>query len=126
MTRTQSDPRAYFRVLWRWKLLFLFFLIATPAIAYALTSREPKVYQSSLLLQEGALPVDTSLVSSANGAAPAPAAATNPIILGGEARVIETPAVAKLAAPHLKPVPSNPNSLLKHITATPDSKTCPP
>jgi capsular exopolysaccharide synthesis family protein len=123
MTITQPDPRTYLKVFWRWKLLFLLCVIAVPGAAYLITSRQAKVYESSVLLQEGALPVDTSLLASSSGSTPAPAGATNPIILAGEARVIETPAVARLAATHLNPAPSDPNSLLKHITATPDTKT---
>jgi capsular exopolysaccharide synthesis family protein len=123
MNITPHDPRAYLKVFWRWKWLFLACVIAVPGIAYLITSRQTKVYQSSVLIQEGALPVDTSLFpSSTSGAAPA-GTASSPVVLGGEARVIETPAVADLAAPHLKPAPSNPSMLLNHITATPNTKT---
>ena len=106
---------------WRWKLLFLVFLLGAPAIAYALVSREHPVYQSSLLLQEGALPVDTSLFTS--GGAPEPATTPTPQTLAGQARVIETPAVSKLAARHLSPPPSHPGALYHDITATGDGNT---
>jgi len=75
------------------------------------------------LISEGALPVDTSLFPSSNSNSAPSGSASSPVVLGGEARVIETPAVAALAAPHLHPAPSNPSTLLRHINATPNTKT---
>jgi capsular exopolysaccharide synthesis family protein len=116
-----SDPQTYLKLLWRWRLLFLTFLVGAPAIAYLVASSERKVYQSSALLQEGVLPVDTSLFT-AEGAS-APSATPNGETLSGQARVIETPPVAQLAAARLKPAPSDPRSLLGDITATPNTET---
>jgi capsular exopolysaccharide synthesis family protein len=121
MNTGQTDPRTYAKVFWRWKLLFLVFLIGAPGVAYAIVSRQTKVYQSSLLLQEDSLAVDTSLFTS--GAAPAPSSGTNSETLSGEARVIETTAVARLAARHLKPAPQYARSLLANITSTADTDT---
>jgi len=121
MNIVQSDPRTYLKVIWRRKLLFLVFLVAVPGIAYFITSREQKVYQSSVLLQEGALPVDTSLFTS--GTAPAPNATPDPQTLGGEARVIETTAVARLAARQLPPRALKAVTLLSSVTATADPST---
>jgi capsular exopolysaccharide synthesis family protein len=115
-----SDPRAYLKVLWRWKLVFLAFLIGVPLIAYLLTSREQKVFQSSVLVQENALPVDTSLFTSEG--APAPSSTSGAETLSGQARVIETPAVARLVARRLTP-PSGPGALGGAITATADTET---
>lgn len=121
MNIAQVDPRGYIRILWRWKLLFVAFLIGVPAVVYAVVSRETKVYQASVLLQEDALPVDTALVTQ--GGAAAPSSQPNAETLGGQARVIETPAVARLAATHLHPRPSNPSTLLGNISATGDQNT---
>lgn len=63
--------------------------------------------------------MDTSLFTP--GGAPSPSATSNAETLSGEARVIETAAVARLAGRHLKPRPSNP--LLSDITATADTET---
>lgn len=121
MSGGQADLRAYARMFWRWKLLFLAIVIVIPLGAYLLVSRETPVYQSSLLLEENPLPVDTSLFTS--GAAPLPAAATQSETLYGQARVIETPAVARLAAARLHPRPAQSSSLLSAITATADPTT---
>jgi capsular exopolysaccharide synthesis family protein len=115
-----SDPRAYLKVLWRWKLVFLAFLIGVPLIAYLLTSREQKVFQSSVLVQENALPVDTSLFTSEG--APAPSASPGGETLSGQARVIETPAVARIAAKRIRP-PASPAALQGAITATANTET---
>jgi capsular exopolysaccharide synthesis family protein len=116
-----SDPQRYLKVLLRWKLLFLAVLIGIPAIALVVVSRERNVYQSSALLQEDPLPVDTSLFTSESAGSPSatPSAET----LSGEARVIETPTVAELAAARLKPAPASSRSLLKDVTATANAET---
>jgi capsular exopolysaccharide synthesis family protein len=119
---TEPDPRSYLKLLWRWKFLFLAFVIVIPVGVYLITSREKKVYQSSLLLEENALPVDTSILPAGTSSAPS-SAPPNAEELGREARVIETPAVATLAATHLTPAPADPSALLASINATPDTKT---
>lgn len=121
MTTSQSNPRSYLRLLWRWKFLFAVFVIAAPAIAYVITSREPKVYQSTALLQENPLPVDNTVLSASGGGS-AGGGVPNAVALGGEARIIETPVVAKLAARYLKNAPPNPDTLIKYVTAAPDTK----
>jgi capsular exopolysaccharide synthesis family protein len=115
-----SDPRAYLKVLWRWKLVFLAFLIGVPLIAYLLTSREQKVFQSSVLVQENALPVNTSLLTSEGASASSSTA--NAETLSGQARVIETPAAARLAAKHMM-LPPSPSALVSVITATANTET---
>jgi polysaccharide biosynthesis transport protein len=116
----RSDPHVYAKALLRWKLLFLAFLIGVPGIAYLVTSREQKVFQSSVLVQEDALPVDTSLFTTEG--APAPSSSPGAETLSGQARVIETPAVARLAAKHLTP-PGGPTALQGAIAATADTET---
>ena len=116
-----ADPGAYIRIFWRWKFLFLAFVVLVPLIAYFVVSRQAKVYRSSVLVQEGALPVDTSLFSS--GGAPAPGIAPNAETLAGDARIIETPGVARLAAAFMKPPTSDVNLLLGSISASADTTT---
>lgn len=118
MNGEQSDPRTYLKTLWRWKALFLAFLIGVPLVAYLVTSREQKVYQSSVLVQEDALPVDSSLFSAEG--APAPSSQPSGETLSGEARVIETPAVARIAARHMTPRGA---PLRGSITATANTET---
>lgn len=121
MSAEHADFRSYLKTLWRWKLLFLAFVVLAPAIAYVVASREPYVYQSSVLLQEDALPVSSALFTGEGAAAPSstPEAET----LTGQARVIETPAVARLAARHLSPAPPEPSALLGDIKATAEPET---
>ena len=121
MNLVPDDPRAYLKILWRWKFLFLAFVIGAPVVAYAVSSSQAKVYQSSVLVQENTLPVDTSLFAS--GTTPSPSTAPDAETLGGEARVIETTGVAKLAAAHLNPVPADLDNLLANVTATADPTT---
>ena len=116
MNIEQSDPRTYIKALWRWKYLFLAFLIVVPLLAYLVTSRQHPVYQSSVLVQEEALPVDTSLFTSEG--APAPSSSPGGETLSGQARVIETPVVARIAAKHMKPP-----GPLGSITAAADTET---
>ncbi|MEJ7826127.1 MAG: hypothetical protein WKF48_11895, partial [Solirubrobacteraceae bacterium] len=48
----QRDPRAYLRVLWRWKLLFLVIAVSVPAAAMLLRSDPPAAtYGSEVLMQ---------------------------------------------------------------------------
>ncbi|MHB1807717.1 MAG: polysaccharide biosynthesis tyrosine autokinase [Solirubrobacteraceae bacterium] len=121
MSTGSSDLRTYLKALWRWKPIFLAFVVLAPVIAYVVASREPYVYQSSVLLQEDALPVSGALFSSEGAAAPS--AAPEAESLTGEARVIETPAVARLAASHLHPAPGQPSALLAEIKATAETET---
>ena len=121
MNGSRDDPRAYLKLLWRWRLLFVAFVVGVPLATYLYASQLTKVYESSVLLNENPLPVDTSLFTSSTAAAPSTSSATE--TLGGLARVIDTLTVARLAAPHLRPPPADPASLLGSITATGDVAT---
>jgi uncharacterized protein involved in exopolysaccharide biosynthesis len=61
----QSDVRSLFKVLWRWKLLIIAFVVIIPSAVFVYVSGKPKVYESSTLLQVQALAVDTSLFGTA-------------------------------------------------------------
>ena len=64
MTDKQSDVRAYLEVLWRWKLLVLAFVVVIPTAVYGYVTNQPKVYESTVLLQVQPLAVDTSLFNT--------------------------------------------------------------
>ncbi|TMK39832.1 MAG: polysaccharide biosynthesis tyrosine autokinase [Actinobacteria bacterium] len=117
---SQIDIRRYLRILWRWKLVFLAVVIVVPALAYFLSARNPKVYESSVLMQVSGEPVDTSLfANTAVGARPAPAGSE----INVAARLIQTTGVAQEAARHLTNPPANPRSLLGSINVSADSNT---
>lgn len=113
-TSAQSDIRSYLRVLWRWKLLFLAFLVAAPVISYLLEANQPKSYQASTLIQVQGIDLDPALFG---GQAPP---ATSLLSIG---RLVTTTPIAVGAAKLLKPPPANPVSLLGQIVAEPDVDT---
>ncbi len=113
MTREPRDLRTYLQILWRWKLLILAIVIAIPTTVYLIVSSQPKVYESSVLLQVQPSAVDTSLFSNQ---VPAPQSQT----LLSAARLVTTTAVAEAAAKELGDPPSSGRALLGSVTATPD------
>jgi capsular exopolysaccharide synthesis family protein len=123
MNASGTDPRAYIKVFWRWKLVFLLCVVALPGGAYLLTAHQRKVYQSAALLQEGGLRVDSELAAGTTGASTSTGNTTTAEILGGEARIIETPSMARIAANHLPRALDNPRALLADIKATPSNTT---
>ena len=113
MTREQGDLRTYLKVLWRWRLLVLAVLVVIPTTVYLVVSSQPKVYESSVLLQVQPSAVDTSLFSNQ---VPAPQAQT----LLSAARLVTTTYVAEAAAKELGEPRSRGRSLLDNVKATPD------
>ena len=113
MSAEHADLRAYLRVLWRWKLLVLAFVVVIPVAAFVYVSSKPKVYAASALLQVQALAVDTSLLGAE---VPAPQSQT----LLSAARLVTTTAVAETAAAKLGEPRSSGRGLLKNVTATAD------
>jgi capsular exopolysaccharide synthesis family protein len=113
----QLDLRRYLRVLWRRKWLFLVCVVAIPAAAYAISSSNAKVYQSSVLMQVQGTAVDTTLFQQQQ------ANPNNSSSINVAARLISTTAVAQEAAKHLRPAPANPDSLLGSIAVSPDATT---
>jgi capsular exopolysaccharide synthesis family protein len=107
----QQDLRAYLRIFWRWKYLFLAFLVVIPAAAYLIERDKPKTYQASTLLE-----LQTVQLGGASGA---------PITTGNiaaVARLVSTLPVAKKAAPLLTP-PGDPSELLGSVSASADPNT---
>ena len=117
MNAERADPRAYLKALMRWKFLFLACVVVVPLLAYVVTSREPRVFQSSALVQEGAIPSYSALLGE--GAA---SSSVGKQTLSGQARVIETPSVAKVAAQYISP-PARRSTLEAAISAKPDTET---
>jgi uncharacterized protein involved in exopolysaccharide biosynthesis len=109
----RSDIGAYLEVLWRWKALIIAFVVVIPVAVYQYVSSQPKVYESSVLLQVQPLAVDTSLF---NSEPPAPQAQT----LLSAARLITTTGVAQAAAKELGEPRSSARELLEDVTATAD------
>lgn len=109
----QQDPRHYLRILWRWKLLLLAFLVLTPAAAALLASEQPKVYRSSVLLEVQPQAIDSSLFSQA------PVAPLQSIL--AVARVATTNRVAAAAAEQIPPPRPTPRALLGKISVRPDT-----
>jgi len=56
------DLRGYLGILWRWKLIFVFFLVAAPVAAYLIQRGQQAEYQSSALVGVNQATVNTSLV----------------------------------------------------------------
>jgi len=108
-----NNVRAYLKVLWRWKLLVLAVVVAIPAAVYFFVSSQPKVYESSVLLQVQPLAVDTSLFNTQ-------VAAPQTETLLSAARLVTTTGVAATAAEKLGEPRSSARRLLAGITATAD------
>src|ERR1700693_4241378 len=105
----QQDVRSFLRILWRWRLLLLAFLVVIPVAAYLLERGKPKIYQSSTL---GAL---TGLVGGGNvPIVPQSLLAVN--------RLSTTTPVARAAADRLHP-PADPGSLLGEVSSSADVNT---
>lgn len=105
----QQDLRTYARILWRWKFLFLFFVIVMPVGTYFLEQGKPKTYQSSALL---------SVQGSVAGAGQ-----IAPDNIAAVARLVTTTPIAGRAALFLKVRPANAASLLTGVSATSDPST---
>jgi len=115
VTDEPGDIREYLQVLWRWKALVIAFVVVIPVAVYQYVSSQPKVYESSVLLQVQPLAVDTSLF---NTVAPPPQTQT----LLSAARLITTTGVAEAAAKKLGEPRSGARRLLENVTATADTE----
>ena len=109
----QQDIRANLRILWRWKLLFLAFLIVIPLGAYVFERGKPKVYQSSTLVEVTASSLDT-------GSLNVPIVSNNLLAV---AQLVTTTPVADAAAAFLHPPPASPGSLLGEVSVAPNVNT---
>lgn len=110
----QRDLRSYLRVLWRWKYLFLIFLVIGPVAAYLLEHGKPKIYESSALVGINQETVDTSALNGASSFS-----TSNVVAI---AQLVKTTPVAEVAASLLKP-PGNPAQIVSEVTANGDPST---
>ena len=94
----QQDLRAYLRIFWRWKFLFLSILIVIPVIAYVIASGKKPSYQSSTL-------VELQDVTIGLGSSSAPIQTGN---LAAVAQLVDTTPVAERGRAVLEPAPGGP------------------
>jgi capsular exopolysaccharide synthesis family protein len=109
-----NDLRAYLRILWRWKLLALVFVIGAPAAAYLLERGKPPVYRSTALVGINESTVNTTLLGGGGSFS-----TTNVTAI---ADLVTTTPVAQTAASLLRP-PANPGQIVGEVTASGDSTT---
>jgi receptor protein-tyrosine kinase/non-specific protein-tyrosine kinase len=110
-----KDLREYARILWRWKLLFLVFVIGAPVAVYLIERGKPNVYQSSALVGIGQETVDTTVLGNANGSF----STTN---VQAIAQLVTTRPVAQVAARFMRP-PANPGQIVGEVSASGDATT---
>jgi capsular exopolysaccharide synthesis family protein len=99
---------------WRWKWLFLFFVIAAPVISFVIASGQSKTYKSSALLGINSTTVNTSLL---NGTGSFSTSNVNAI-----AQIVTTTPVADLAASLMNP-PASPGQIAGEVSASGDTTT---
>lgn len=109
-----KDLRSYIRMFWRWKWLFLFFLVASPVAAYLIESSGTPEYQSSALVG-----INTANVSSSFGGGAGSFSTSN---IDAIARLVTTTPVADIAAGLLNP-PGNPGQIAGEVSASADPST---
>ena len=111
--QTDSDPRDFFRVLWRRKWLILLCLVVIPLAAYFYSDRLTKTFQASAIVQVQSTATDAGLFLDEN--LPSGTANTAKI-----AALVGTSAVADEAA---RLMGEPPGALRGAITATDDEDT---
>jgi non-specific protein-tyrosine kinase len=110
----ESDLQAALKVIWRRKLVFLELLLIGPALAFYLSSRSEKIYESSTVLQIQPLNIDNIIAGNGSEEASAQTVAT-------VARLVTTTGVAQEAAKRLKPRPVSPRALVGQVSVTQDA-----
>lgn len=110
-----KDMTSYLRSFWRWKWLFLFFLIAAPLAAFVMNNSQTALYKSSALVGINGTTVNSSLVQGSSGSF-----STSNITAIAE--LVTTTPVADIAAGLLNP-PANPGQVAGEVTATGDPTT---
>ena len=110
-----NDLRSYLRILWRWKILFLVFVIGAPLVAYLVERGKPSTYSSSALVGVSEETVDTSVLGTDSGSF----TTTN---VAAIAQLVTTTPVANIAAGLLHP-PGDPGQIVGEISATANTDT---
>ena len=108
------DLASYLRTWWRWKWLFLFFVIAAPLVAFAIERSQPTEYRSSALVGINGTTVNSALVSGSGSFTTSNITAI--------AQLVTTTPVADIAAGLLNP-PGNPGQIAGEVTASGDPST---
>lgn len=104
-----QDLTTYLRILWRWKLLFLAFVVLIPLGAYLVESGKQKVYESS------------TLVEPQNGTSgPLPVTSGNTLAV---ARLVTTAPIARRAALLLNLPVRDAGQLAGEVSASGDTNT---
>jgi capsular exopolysaccharide synthesis family protein len=111
----QRDIRSYLRILWRWKYLFLAFVVVCPLAAYFLERGKPKIYQSSALVGINSESVDTTLLNTGGGGF----STSNVLAI---AQLVKTTPVAEVAAGFMHPR-ADPSQIAGEVTASGDPAT---
>jgi uncharacterized protein involved in exopolysaccharide biosynthesis len=106
----QQDLRAYLRVFWRWKLLFVAFVVLIPLAAYLVERGKPRIYQSGTLME-------LQDISQGIGTTGAPIVTGN---LAAVARLVTTTPVVNIAAGLLH---EPPGALVGEVQASADPNT---
>ena len=110
----QHDLRTYLRILWRWKVLALVFVIGAPLAAYLLERGKPAVYRSTALVGINETTVNTTLLAGGGSFS------TNNVT--AIADLVTTTPVADIAAGLLQPV-ANPGQIVGEVSASGDPTT---
>ena len=108
------DLRSYLRILWRWKWLFLVFVVAAPAAAYLIERGKPNIYRSTALVGVNQATVNTALLNGGGSFS-----TTN---ITAIAQLVTTTPVAKIAASLLHP-PADPGQIVSEVSASGDAVT---
>jgi capsular exopolysaccharide synthesis family protein len=108
------DLASYLRTFWRWKWLFICFVIAAPVVAFVINRSQPTVYRSSALVGINGTTVNSALVNGSGSFSTSNITAI--------AELVPTTPVAEVAAGLLNP-PGNPGQIAGEITATGDPTT---
>jgi capsular exopolysaccharide synthesis family protein len=110
------DLRAYARILWRRKWIFLAPVVVVPVVVYLISASATKVYRASVLMNVSAAPVGTSLINEPNGIP-----STQSVAIA--AQLIRTSAVAQAAARRMPPPRPSPGAILSSISVSVDPNT---
>jgi capsular exopolysaccharide synthesis family protein len=110
----QNDLRGHLRVLWRWKWLFLAFLVLVPLGAWLAERGKPNVYTARALVGVNQTTVNTSVLNGGGSFS-----TTNVTAI---AEIVTTSPVASVAADLLHP-PANASQIVGEVTATGDPQT---
>lgn len=119
VSSARPDPRAYLRILWRWRFLLVGFLVLIPLLTYVFESNRAKVYQTSALMEiTGGQ--QTGVASLFNQVVQQGPDTTD---LLAAARLVTTAGMAQEAAKFLSSPPADARSLLHNVTASADQNT---